>query len=572
MTFSRRLPPAALAGAGALALTACATTVANDAAPSAALVIPDVAQGQLSEAGMKEMTRVLSSDAFEGRAPGTPGEQKAVAYIIERFKKAGLQPGNKGSWVQDVPVVEITGKNFAPLTIKASGKASPMELAFSKDWVGVTYREDAATALTNSELVFVGYGVVAPEKGWNDYAGLDMRGKTAVILVNDPDFGATSETGLFNGKAMTYYGRWTYKYEEAGRQGAAGAIIIHDTAPAAYGWNVVESSWTGPQAYPQAGANPPPHTLMNGWMQKPAAERILAAAGQNLADLTARARQQGFRAVPLGLTATTSFQSDIRKFASKNVIGILPGRGAPDEYVLHTAHWDHLGRCTPAPDGDDICNGAVDNATGTAALAALGEAHAKAGPARRSLVFLAVTGEESGLLGANYYAQNPVFPLAQTVGGINMDAFLVGGQSKDVTVVGLGKSELDAYLASALKSDGRTITPDPSSEAGYYYRSDHFAFAKLGVPMLYVDGGEDLVNGGRAAGEKLAADYRANRYHGPQDEYDPAWNWAGVMHDLQLFYRVGRSLAQSTSWPGWMPGDEFRAVREKDCARPDTPC
>ena len=572
MTLSRRLPSATLVGAGALALTACAMTAANEAAPSTALVIPDVAQGQLSEAGMKEMTRVLSSDAFEGRAPGTPGEQKAVSYIIERFKKAGLQPGNKGSWVQDVPLVEITGKNFAPLTIKASGKAAPMELAFSKDWVGVTYREDAATALTDSELVFVGYGVVAPEKGWNDYAGLDMRGKTAVILVNDPDFGATSETGLFNGKAMTYYGRWTYKYEEAGRQGAAGAIIIHDTAPAAYGWNVVESSWTGPQAYPQAGANPPPQTLMNGWVQKSSAERILAAAGQNLADLTARARQQGFRAVPLGLTASTSFRSDIRKFTSKNVIGILPGRGAPEEYVLHTAHWDHLGRCTPAPDGDDICNGAVDNATGTAALAALGEAHAKAGPARRSLVFLAVTGEESGLLGANYYARNPVFPLAQTVGGINMDAFLVGGQSKDVTVVGLGKSELDAYLASALKSDGRTITPDPSSEAGYYYRSDHFAFAKLGVPMLYVDGGEDLVNGGRAAGEKLAADYRANRYHGPQDEYDPAWNWAGVMQDLQLFYRIGRSLAQSTSWPGWMPGDEFRAVREKDCARPDTPC
>jgi Zn-dependent M28 family amino/carboxypeptidase len=572
MTLLRRLSPATLAGAGALALTACATTTANEAAPSAALVIPDVAQGQLSEAGMKEMTRVLSSDPFEGRAPGTAGEQKAVSYIIERFKEAGLQPGNKGSWVQDVPLVEITGKNFAPLTIKASGKAPPMELAFSKDWVGVTYREDAATTLTDSELVFVGYGVVAPEKGWNDYAGLDMRGKTAVILVNDPDFGATSETGLFNGKAMTYYGRWTYKYEEAGRQGAAGAIIIHDTAPAAYGWNVVESSWTGPQAYPQAGANPPPQTLMNGWVQKSAAERILAAAGQNLADLTARARQQGFRAVPLGLTASTSFQSDIRKFASKNVIGILPGRGAPEEYVLHTAHWDHLGRCTPAPDGDDICNGAVDNATGTAALAALGEAHAKAGPARRSLVFLAVTGEESGLLGANYYARNPVFPLAQTVGGINMDAFLVSGQSKDVTVVGLGKSELDAYLASALESDGRTITPDPSSEAGYYYRSDHFAFAKLGVPMLYVDGGEDLVNGGRAAGEKLAADYRADRYHGPQDEYDPAWNWAGVMQDLQLFYRIGRSLAQSTSWPGWMPGDEFRAVREKDCARPNTPC
>lgn len=569
MTRFPRPVAAAIALTSALALSGCATTMADGAAPQASLDTPASA-GQISEAHMKEMTRVLSSDAFEGRGPGTAGEEKTVAYIIERFKAAGLQPGNMGSWVQDVPLVEITGRDFAPLTI--GGKGTPMRFAFGDEWVGTTYREDAATALKDSELVFVGYGVVAPEKGWNDYAGLDMRGKTAVILVNDPDFGATGEGGLFNGKAMTYYGRWSYKFEEAGRQGAAGAIIIHDTAPAAYGWNVVESSWTGPQAYPQAGANAPPRTLMNGWVQKPVAEKILAAAGQDLAQLTARARQQGFKAVPLGLTASTEFRNDIRKFASKNVIGILPGREAPEEYVLHTAHWDHLGRCKPAPDGDDICNGAVDNATGTAALAALGEAHVKAGAARRSLVFLAVTAEESGLLGAHYYANNPVYPLAQTVGGINMDAFLVGGRSKDVTVVGLGKSELDSFLVDALKADGRTITPDPSSEAGYYYRSDHFAFAKLGVPMLYVDGGEDLVNGGRAAGEKLAAEYRTNRYHGPQDEYDPNWDWSGVMQDLQLFYRIGRSLAQSEVWPNWMPGDEFRAVRDKDCERPGTPC
>ena len=570
MIALNRLIPAAFAVTSAFALSACATIADDAATPPAGLSIPNVAPGQLSEANMKEMTRVLSSDAFEGRAPGTAGEEKTVAYIIDRFKAAGLQPGNKGSWVQNVPLVEITGKNHTPLVIKGAG--APMELAFSKDWVGVTYREDASTRLQDSELVFVGYGVVAPEKGWNDYAGVDMRGKTAVILVNDPDFGAANETGLFNGKAMTYYGRWTYKYEEAARQGAAGAIIIHDTAPASYGWNVVESSWTGPQLYAQAGADAPPTTLFNGWVQKPVAEKILASAGQNLADLTARARQQGFKPVPLRLTASTSFNSDVRKFSSKNVIGILPGREAPEEYVIHTAHWDHLGRCTPAPDGDDICNGAVDNATGTAALAALGEAHAKAGTARRSLVFLAVTAEESGLLGAHYYASNPVFPLAKTVGGINMDAFLVAGPSKDVTAVGLGKSELDAYLSAALQADGRYITPDPSSEAGYYYRSDHFAFAKLGVPMLYVDGGEDLVNGGRAAGERLAGEYRANRYHGPKDEYDPSWNWSGVMQDLQLFYRIGRSLAQSNSWPNWMPGDEFRAIRDRDCARPGTPC
>jgi Zn-dependent M28 family amino/carboxypeptidase len=566
VTTIKRLVPAL----SALVLAACAVTP-KPATVSSALDVPKVAPGQLSEANMKKMTRVLSSDAFEGRAPGTPGEDKTVAYIIDRFRAAGLQPGNKGSWVQRVPLVEIAGSDHRPLTI-TGGQGAPIALAFARDWVGLTYRQDAATRLENSELVFVGYGVVAPEKGWNDYAGIDMRGKTAVILVNDPDFGAENETGLFNGRAMTYYGRWTYKYEEAARQGAAGAIIVHDTAPAAYGWNVVESSWTGPQLYADAGADAPPTTQVNGWMQKPAAERVLAAAGHDLADLTARARQQGFRPVPLGLRASTSFRNTIRKFASQNVIGILPGRTAPEEYVLHTAHWDHLGRCTPAPDGDDICNGAIDNATGTAALAVLGEAHAKAGPARRSLVFLAVTAEESGLLGAHYYAANPVYPLAQTVGGINMDAFLMAGPSRDVIVVGHGKSELENFLAAALEEDGRYVTPDPSSEAGYYYRSDHFAFAKRGVPMLYADGGEDLVEGGRAAGAKAAADYRANRYHGPKDEYDPAWNWGGVMQDLQLFYRIGRSLAESTSWPNWMPGDEFRAIRDQDCARPGAPC
>jgi Zn-dependent M28 family amino/carboxypeptidase len=545
---------------GALALAGCATTAPAD---TAALDIPDVAPGTLSQATMVDITREMSSDAFEGRMPGTVGEEKTVALLSQRFAAAGLTPGNNGSWVQKVPLVEITGKDYAPLTIR--GQGVNLSYQYSKDWVGVTYREDARTSLQNSELVFVGYGVVAPERGWNDYAGIDMRGKTAVILVNDPDFGTDSLEGPFGGKAMTYYGRWTYKYEEAARQGATGAIIVHDTAPASYGWNVVESSWSGPQAYAQRGADAPPLTTMNGWVQKPVAEAILKAAGQDLGTLTAAAKRQGFKAVPLGLTASTSFASDIRKFESQNVIGVLPGKTRPDEYVIHTAHWDHLGRCTPAPDGDDICNGAVDNATGTAALVALAEAHAKAGAPDRSLVFLAVTAEESGLLGAHYYAENPVFPLSQTVGGINMDAFLVGGASRDVTAVGNGKSQLDQFLAAALTADGRVVTPDPTPEAGYYYRSDHFAFAKRGVPMLYVDGGEDLVQGGRAAGAALAAEYRANRYHGPKDEFDPNWDWSGVMADLQLFYRIGRMLAQSESWPNWNDGDEFRAIRDASC-------
>ena len=559
------------AAAAALMISACSMGGADAEGANAALDIPEVKPGELSEATMKDVTRILSSDEYEGRMPGSAGEEKTIALMTERFKAAGLQPGNKGSWVQEVPLVEITGKDYAPLTI-TGGKGAPIALNNATDWVGATYREDARTELKDSELVFVGYGVVAPEKGWNDYAGVDMKGKTAVILVNDPDFNTTGTEGPFNGKAMTYYGRWSYKYEEAARQGAAGAIIIHDTAPAAYGWNVVESSWSGPQAYAQRGENAPPLTQMNGWVQLEAGKRILAAAGQDFAALSTAAQAKGFKPVPLGLKAGTSFTNDIRKFSSHNIIGILPGSTRADEYVMHTAHWDHLGRCTPAPDGDDICNGAVDNATGTAALVALAEAHAKAGPAERSLVFLAVTAEESGLLGADYYAANPVFPLNQTVGGINMDAFAMSGPSKDVTVVGPGKSRLDDFLNAALKIDGRVVTTDPNPEAGYYYRSDHFAFAKRGVPMLYVDGGEDLVEGGKEAGAKLAADYRANRYHGPKDEFDENWNWSGVMADLQLFYQIGRMLAMSDSWPNWVEGDEFKATRDKDCGAEGARC
>ncbi|MGB7409001.1 MAG: M28 family metallopeptidase [Pontixanthobacter sp.] len=566
-----------LIASSALIVSACSATTAQ--APLATqssmqtpdgLDIPDVASGAIERDTMIDITRTLSSDAFEGRMPGTVGEEKTVALLIEEFRQAGLQPGNDGSWVQKVPLVEITGRDFAPLSI--AGNGIDLSFEYAKDWVGVSYREVPQTMLADSELVFVGYGINAPERGWNDYAGIDMRGKTAVILVNDPDFGAETLDGPFGGKAMTYYGRWTYKYEEAARQGAAGALIVHDTEPASYGWNVVESSWSGPQAYAQRGDDAPPLTQMNGWLQKDAAARIMAAAGQDLSALSQRAKMQGFTAVPLGLTAGTSFANDIRSYESQNVLGVLPGRTRRDEYVIHTAHWDHLGRCTPAPDGDDVCNGAVDNATGTAALVALAEAHAKAGAPERSLAFLAVTAEEQGLLGADYYAANPVLPLAQTAGGINMDAFLVAGVSNDVTVVGPGKSQLDQFLAKALIEDGRTATPNPSPEAGYYYRSDHFAFAKRGVPMLYVDGGEDLVDGGRAAGKAVSDEYRKNRYHGPKDEFDENWNWDGVMADLQLFYRTGRMLANSSSWPNWVEGDEFKATRDADCAASSNGC
>jgi len=533
------------------------------------LDVPDVGDGEISMETMQEVTRMLSSDEFEGRMPGTEGEDRTLSYLIARFEQAGLSPGNHGSWVQDVPLVEITGKNYAPLTIEAGGKA--MRFTQGSDWVGVTYREDRLTTLDPSEMVFVGYGINAPERGWNDYAGVDVKGKTVLILVNDPDYTNEGLDGPFNGRAMTYYGRWTYKFEEAARQGAAAALIVHDTFPASYPWDVVKNSWSGAQAYAERGDGDANQTVMNGWVQKGVAERILAASGHDLAALSASAARQGFRAVPLNARASTRFANDIRRFLSRNVIGLLPGTERPDEYVLHTAHWDHLGRCKPG-EADEICNGAIDNATGTAALVALAQAHAEAGPVARSLVFLAVTAEESGLLGSEYYGANPVFPLERTVGGVNLDALSMAGRAKDVTVIGRGKSQLDLFVEKALAADKRTITPDASPEAGYYYRSDHFSFAKRGVPMIYVEGGQDLVEGGREAGRAFDQAYRDNAYHAPGDEYREDWDWSGVAEDLQLYYRLGRMLATSTSWPNWVEGDEFRAIRDASCNQSEQGC
>ena len=550
-------------------LSACATYT-DPAADDAAMASAAVAPGDISENTLRDITRELSSDAFEGRMPGTIGEEKTVALLIDRFRKAGLQPGNNGSWTQNVPLVEITGRNFSELRV--GGPAADMRFAPSKDFVAVTYRESPSIDIDYSELVFVGYGINAPERGWNDYAGIDMKGKTAVILVNDPDYETEGLDGTFNGRAMTYYGRWTYKYEEAARQGAAAALIVHDTFPAAYGWNVVESSWTGPQAFAQMSNGNMNATMANGWIQKGVAEAIMNAAGQNLATLSEAAKKKGFKPVPLGLGASLSFENDIRKYESQNVIAMLPGSERADEVVIHTAHWDHLGRCTPDETGDDICNGAVDNATGTAALVALGEAHAKAGAADRSLVFLAVTAEEQGLLGAAYYAANPVFPLANTVGGVNMDAIRMYGRARDITVVGGGKSELDDYLDAALAIVGRRATPEPTPEKGFYYRSDHFEFAKRGVPMVYLDDGEDLYDGGIAAGKAKAEAYTNNAYHGPNDEFQEDWPWDSFVADVQLYYLIGRMLAESEDWPNWLPGDEFRAIRDRSCAASAAGC
>jgi len=525
---------------------------------------PAIAAPAISVETLKTVTRTLSDDSFEGRAPGTPAEEKTIALIADRFQKAGLKPGNKAGngagWYQDVPLVEITTDPKVALTV--TGGTAPLRFAYRTDMVVGTHQVQPKIELADSDIVFVGYGINAPERGWNDYAGIDVKGKTVVILVNDPDYESSSLEGPFGGKAMTYYGRWTYKFEEAARQGAAAALIVHDTVPAAYGWNVVVSSWTGPQLGMDAADGHMGDSKAIGWLTNDAATRLFAAAGQDLAKLTAAAKVKGFKAVPFGLKASATLENGIRRQASKNVIGILPGKTRPDEYVLYSAHWDHLGRCDAAPDGDDICNGAYDNASGTAALVALAEAHAKAGAADRSILFLAVTAEESGLLGSEYYAANPIYPLEKTAGGVNIDGLNVFGRTRDVVIVGAGKSELEDDLKRLVTAQGRRITAEPTPQNGYFYRSDHFSFAKLGVPMIYFESGEDLVKGGVAAGRKINEDYVATRYHGPKDEYDPNWVWDGAVEDLGLFYGIGRDLATTAGWPNWYPTAEFRTIRD----------
>jgi Zn-dependent M28 family amino/carboxypeptidase len=531
---------------------------------SATLALPAFAQGApkpaISVDTLKTVTQTLSSDAYEGRAPTTPAEAKTTGYIVERFKQAGLKPGNKGSWYQDVPLVEISANDVTPLTF--TGGKTPVTAAYRSDLVIATYRVTPKVAIKDSDVVFVGYGVNAPERGWNDYAGVDVKGKTVVILINDPDWQTAGLQGDFGGRAMTYYGRWTYKFEEAARQGAAAAIIVHDTEPAAYGWGVVQSSWTGPQLEQDTPGNHMDQSQAIGWIQKPIAEALFASAGKDFAALAKAATVKGFKAVPLGVKASVGFTNTIRRQASKNVIGILPGTSTPDEVVLYSGHWDHLGRCD-AVKGDDICNGAVDNASGIAGLVAIAEASVKAGPTRRSQVFLAVTGEESGLLGSKFYAENPVFPLAQTVGGVNMDGLNVVGKAKDFVLVGAGKSELEDLVKPLVAAEGRVIALEPTPEKGYYYRSDHFSMAKLGVPMLYGESGEDLVVGGTAAGRAAAEDYTVNRYHKPQDEYDATWKWDGAVSDLTIYYGLGHSLAAGDAWPNWYPTAEFRDIRDK---------
>ncbi|MCA1798855.1 MAG: M28 family metallopeptidase [Xanthomonadaceae bacterium] len=505
---------------------------------------------------MHDHISVLASDEFEGRAPSSRGEELTVAYLSEQLRELGVIPGNGSSFTQRVPLVAITGEP-SPLRIQG-GDGEPMVLQHREDAVLWTRRVIERAGIADSELVFVGYGIVAPEYGWNDYDGIDVEGKTVVMLVNDPGF-ATGDDALFTGRAMTYYGRWTYKYEEAARQGAAGALIIHETEPASYPWEVVTGSWTGAQFGMITEDMNMSRAAIEGWITAGAARELFERAGSSLDEMKHAAQTRGFQPVALGLNATASVTNTTRESVTQNVIGMIRGDQNPDEYVIYTAHWDHLGR-----DGDDIYNGAVDNASGTAALLVLAEAYAALErPPARTVVFLAVGAEEQGLLGSAYYAANPVLPLADTVAVINMDALNYIGPTRDITVVGYGASELDRYVDEVAEEFKREVKPDQRPEAGIYYRSDHFSFAKTGVPALYPNMGRDLVNGGRERGMQLASEYNAERYHKPADKYSPDMDWTGAAADVQMFFEIGRRIADSSDWPNWVEGNEFRMARDQ---------
>jgi Zn-dependent M28 family amino/carboxypeptidase len=506
--------------------------------------------------------KVLASDGFGGRAPGSEGEEKTVEYLREQFQRLGLQPGNGDSYFQTVPMIE-TELDRAATRVRLHVGERDLDAGIGRNMVLGTRRAQAQVAVADSPLVFVGYGVNAPEQGWNDYAGLDVRGKTVVMLINDPGF-HNGDLSLFEGRRMTYYGRWMYKYEEAARQGAAAAIIIHDTPGAAYPWEVVQNSWGGTQFDLTPADDPEPRLPVQGWIEGPLASALFAAAGQDFEALKAAAGKRGFKAVPLGdarLDAT--LVSHIRNASSRNVVARLPGTTHADEAVVYMAHWDHLGT-HPGEPGDNIYNGAVDNATGVAGVLEIAEAFTvrKVAP-ERSVVFLMVTLEESGLLGSKYYAAHPLVPLAQTVAAINLDAMPMVGPTRDLVVVGLGNNDLDAILRPIAAKQGRELFPESEPERGTFFRSDHFNFAKAGVPALYPKGGIDHVERGKEYGLRMLDDYTAQRYHKGADNYDPSWDLRGVVADLRAMYGVGDVLVGSRTWPNYREGTEFRAVRDR---------
>jgi Zn-dependent M28 family amino/carboxypeptidase len=515
------------------------------------------------EAAYRKHIEMLSSDAFEGRAPGTDGEKKTLAYIEQQFRAAGLQPGIGNSFLQPVPVVEITPHADAAMQLAGAGGTS-LALKSPDDLVVWTKRPVPASGIENAEVVYAGYGIVAPEYGWNDYAGLDVRGKLVLALVNDPGY-ATQDPKLFTGNAMTYYGRWDYKFAEAVRHGATGLLVIHETKAAGYPWDVPRNGATKPQFDLLIDDYQAKRLALEGWVTEDAASRVLAAAGMDFDELKRASSVRGFKGKATGVTASMTVRNDVRNATSYNVVGIVPGSKRPNEAFVYTAHWDHLGKnADPKPGEDAIFNGAQDNATGISALIELGRAFAATKPApERSLMFVAVTAEESGLLGSEYFAAHPPIPVAQMVAGINMDNLYSVGPTRDMTVIGYGKSELDDDLARATAKQGRVPKPEPSPEKGFYYRSDHFNLAKAGVPMLYTKSGIDSPTLGAEYGKQWLAEYTAKRYHQASDEYSPDWDVSGTLQDLQVYYDVGLGIANSSRWPNWRVDSEFRAIRDQ---------
>ncbi|QBJ62928.1 M28 family metallopeptidase [Pseudoalteromonas sp. DL-6] len=525
-------------------LAGCATT---------SITSDDVAKGynSIQADEIAKHVKVLASDEFGGRAPSSEGEKLTLDYLTKEFTALGFEPGNGDSFFQEVPLVSLEADSDMVLNI--GGK----DYQYKKDMVMGSSRISAQEGIENSELVFVGYGVNAPEYNWNDYEGLDVKGKTVVMLVNDPGF-ATKDPDLFTGDAMTYYGRWTYKYEEASRQGAAGAIIIHETAPASYPWSVVENSWSGEQFGFVKDNNNMDRVAVEGWVTVDVAKELFTKAGLDFDTAKAEAAKGAYHVDMGDLAATVNVKNTIKKSVSYNFIATLPGSKTPDEHVIYSAHWDHLGTDKNRK-GDQIYNGAHDNATGTAGMIEVAEAFTKLGKRPdRSMTFLAVTAEEQGLLGSKYYAANPVIPANKTVANINMDSLNLLGKVKDISVVGIGKSQMDELLATAAKEQGRTVSGDPKPSSGGYYRSDHFAFANMGVPAMYAGGGSEAFDEETANYRKRMSLVLRGCYHQPCDRYRDEWDLSGAVQDLQLFYKVGFDISQQTQWPTWNENSEFQ--------------
>ncbi len=504
---------------------------------------------------------VLASDDFAGRKPFTEGETKTINYLKQQFIAAGLEPGNGDSYFQEVPMVRIT-TTAAPTMQVQSAKENFILKGF-EDYVIWTDRTDSAVSFSNDELVFAGYGVVAPEYNWNDYAGLDVKGKIVLVLVNDPGFNAHDST-LFKGKTMTYYGRWTYKFEEAARQGAKGCLIVHNTDAASYPFSVVQNNWNGSRLHLDNRGKKENYCDVIGWVTGPTAKKLLTAASKD-STLLAEADKKNFKGQPLGLKLSTTMTVKTNYNKSYNVIGKITGSKHPDETIIYTAHWDHLGIGKPDATGDSIYNGALDNASATAGLIELARAFKsmKTKP-ERTIVIMSVTAEEQGLWGSAYYAQNPVYPVAKTLANINMDGLNWYGKTKDITVIGQGQNELEDYLKDAATKVNREISFEAHPEAGAYYRSDHFNFAKVGVPSLYTSSGKDVVGKEKGYGVKMDEQYTKDNYHRPSDQYNAAtWVLTGAIDDLQLLFQVGKRLAFASVWPQWKTGSEFKAIREK---------